>query len=76
MKVSLCVVASGTYATVNDGRVESTVRLPNGCTRVARDLEDIATQEESNAKAALRRAERLRAAIAHLNAGNAAALQS
>lgn len=76
MKVTTCTTASGTYATVRDAGVESTVRLPNGTKRIVSDLEDLATGEESKAKAAKRRADRLRAAVAHLNAGAVAEVET
>lgn len=59
MKITFCVVAAGTYCTINDGRVETTVRLSNGTKRVARDLQDLADMEQVAIENATKRRDRL-----------------
>lgn len=62
LPVKFCTTGAGTYATFITGRVETTVRLPNGMRRPARDLEDLADVAQQKAENAMRDAERLRAA--------------
>jgi hypothetical protein len=63
---SFCVTGSGAFLTILADNVETTVRLPNGMKRVARDLADLADAAESKARDELRRATRLRAAIEYM----------